>query len=261
MSASWFFIAMLPATCLGAYVIGTWFSRRWLTPYLAPRRDTEVNIECPNCHRMITRVMAAAGELRVQCVCGTEAFIKVDWDQTIPPARGTVWPCPETIPPPPPRPSWVLRTQQPPVWIAFEPGLVPSPKGGEDVYVSSAPAGLATNVIPPYDTFIRIGVVDDASEYETRGGCYVNVVPDCTYGIRDPLAPCGEFRPGFPKGSCIGDGHHLCRECSRFDPREHAQDPCDRCNGTGIRHLGGGLSCSCKCGSSEEDHGPDTSEQ
>jgi hypothetical protein len=40
-------------------------------------------------------------------------------------------------------------------------------------------------------------------------------------GDRDPDAPCDEFTPGEPSGSCKTDGHYLCHEC------EH----CELCEG------------------------------
>ena len=40
-------------------------------------------------------------------------------------------------------------------------------------------------------------------------------------GNRDPEHPCTWFAPGKPDGSntCEGDGHYMCQECVRFDPK------------------------------------------
>jgi hypothetical protein len=32
-------------------------------------------------------------------------------------------------------------------------------------------------------------------------------------GLRDVDAPCPDFEPGTPSGSCETDGHYLCWEC------------------------------------------------
>lgn len=32
-------------------------------------------------------------------------------------------------------------------------------------------------------------------------------------GVRDPDAPCVEFRLGRPDGTCETDGHYICDEC------------------------------------------------
>lgn len=35
-------------------------------------------------------------------------------------------------------------------------------------------------------------------------------------GVRDEDHPCDLFAPGKPAGSCYGDGHALCRECTEW---------------------------------------------
>jgi hypothetical protein len=47
-------------------------------------------------------------------------------------------------------------------------------------------------------------------------------------GVRDPENPCEGFVPGEPErgGGCDGDGHYMCRECTKYEPEpEDADEP------------------------------------
>ena len=49
-------------------------------------------------------------------------------------------------------------------------------------------------------------------------GCAFHRPPSLVWGvagIRDRDHPCELFSPGEPAGDCEGDGHCLCRGCSR----------------------------------------------
>jgi len=57
-------------------------------------------------------------------------------------------------------------------------------------------------------------------------------IPDGTPGIRDVDAPCDTFQPGDPgHGNCQTDGHYICVECIKIDPRtlRTRRDECEEC--------------------------------
>ncbi len=65
-------------------------------------------------------------------------------------------------------------------WVLFEPGLTtPAPASGQPAF-TSATAGRARNFTPPVGWSKKIGVIEDASTYDTLGGCYVNFNHCCT---------------------------------------------------------------------------------
>jgi hypothetical protein len=55
-------------------------------------------------------------------------------------------------------------------------------------------------------------------------------------GVRDPEAPCEEFEPGTPDGSCGTDGHYMCHECERAQLCEDCgqSDARCECEGDGL---------------------------
>ena len=60
-------------------------------------------------------------------------------------------------------------------YVLFEDGLDPAPDAGDEVYVSAATAGRATNAAPvgPEEFVQKIGVVGDDTIYATEGAAWV----------------------------------------------------------------------------------------
>lgn len=65
-------------------------------------------------------------------------------------------------------------------WVLFEAGIVtPAPAAGQTVFTATTP-GRANNRVPELGGWtVPIGTIEDASTYDSLGGCYVNINRCC----------------------------------------------------------------------------------